>query len=274
MKKESKTIRFLYNTVIGRIILKIFSMRFVARISGAFLNSRFSKFLISSFIKKNKIKIEEYEEEHYKSFNAFFTRKIKKDLRPIDWEKKNLISPCDGFLSAYQIKEGLVLPVKQSQYTISSLLKNETLSKKYKEGICVVLRLCVEHYHRYCYIDWGTKGKNTFIPGKLHTVRPIALEKMPVFSQNCREYTVMQTENFRSVTQIEVGAMFVGKIKNYHEDATFSKGEEKGMFLFGGSTIILLFEKDAVKLDPNYFLSTNENKEVPVKMGEKIGEAK
>lgn len=272
-QKESTALRFLYRTASGRILLRIISNRWISRLCGAFLDSRFSKPLIGPFIRKNKINIAEYYSNDFKCFNDCFSRKIKNGLRPVDNSPKSLISPCDGLLSAWKITDRTVLPVKQSSYTINMLLKNNNLSKRYENGICLVFRLCVDHYHRYCYIDNGTKGRNIFIPGRLHTVRPVALESCPVFIQNCREYTVMQTENFGTVTQVEVGAMLVGKIKNHHGKSAFFKGQEKGMFLYGGSTIILLFEKDKVKIPSKYFHMTRHGKEQPVKMGEKLGES-
>lgn len=271
---ESLFLRFLYNTLIGRIFLKILSSKMISIICGIFLDSKISKILIKPFAKKNNIKFEDYYCEDLKSFNDFFSRKIHEELRPIDNNKNHLISPCDGLLSAYNIKKDTILPVKQSKYTITSLLNDDNLASIYENGICLVFRLCVNHYHRYCYIDNGKKGKNVYIPGKLHTVRPIALERFPVFIQNSREYTTLNTENFGKVTQMEVGALLVGKIKNYHEEAIIHKGEEKGTFLYGGSTIILLFEKDKVEIPKNFFDKTMNNQEIDVKMGEKIGEIK
>lgn len=271
MKKESFGLRFLYHTTLGRCFLKVFSCRFVSKIIGMFLSSSLSKVLIKRFIRKNGIPMEEYKKAKYSSFNAFFSREIKEECRPISKNAVDLISPCDGFLSVYPIKDGLVLPIKQSSYSIASLLKNEELAKKYQEGTCLVIRLCVNHYHRYCYLDDGTKEENVFLPGVLHTVRPIALERVPVFIENAREYTSLHTKHFGDVVQIEVGALFVGKIKNHHEEYSFCRGEEKGMFLFGGSTIILLFQKDAVKIPKDYEEQTKKGYEIPVKMGEKIG---
>lgn len=242
----------------------------MSKVCGCFLDSHFSKPLIKSFIRKNHIQIEDYYHDNFHSFNDCFSRKIKEELRPIDMDCDHFISPCDGLLSAYCITDGLVIPVKQSEYSIASLLQNEELAERYKDGICLVFRLCVNHYHRYCYIDSGKKGKNVFIPGKLHTVRPIALDSRPVFVENCREYTVMETDHFGVVTQIEVGALLVGKIKNYHGEYSFSKGEEKGMFLYGGSTVILLIEKGKLEIDQKYFDETKKNNEIEVKMGMQI----
>lgn len=269
-KKESFSLRFLYKTFFGRLLLKILCSRFVSRICGVFLDSALSKPLIKRFIKCNSINLADYKNTKYGNFNECFSRQIKEELRPIDLDKSAFISPCDGLLSVYKINDGLVLPIKQSEYSIKSLLKDESLSNKYKDGICLVFRLCVNHYHRYCYVDNGKKGNNIFIKGKLHTVRPIALEHYPVFSENCREYTVMETENFGMVTQIEVGAMLVGKIKNLHQNAEVIKGQEKGMFLYGGSTIVVLLEENTVNIREDILNNSKNNIETPVIMGEKI----
>lgn len=189
---------------------------------------------------------------------------------PISQNKNDFISPCDGFLSIYKIDKGLVLPVKQSMYSISSLLKNADLADKYKEGICLVIRLSPSNYHRYCYIDNGIMKLNKYIKGFLHTVRPVALETTTVFTENSREITVLATKNFGIVTQVEVGAMLVGKIKNYKK-FTYQKGEEKGMFLFGGSTIILLIERDLMKFQDKFWKNTKETLETPIIMGEVLG---
>ena len=181
---------------------------------------------------------------------------------------------CDGLLSAYRITNGLVLSVKQSRYTIEELLGNDPAAARFRDGSCLVFRLCVNHYHRYCFFDDGTKGPNVFLPGKLHTVRPIALAALPVFTRNCREYCLMETEHFGSAAQVEVGAMLVGKIENYASPgAHFVRGEEKGRFLYGGSTVVLLLQKDRVRLDEAFFENTAQGLETPVLLGEVLGQA-
>lgn len=270
---DKNLLYFLYNSTLGRIILKLLTARWLSSFCGMILNSKLSKPLIKGFVKKNNIDLSQYESQNFGCFNDCFCRKIKPELRPIDPNPNNFISPCDGLLSAYRIKEDTVFPIKQSSYTVSDLLGGSDQAVKFKDGICLVFRLCVDHYHRYCYVDNLKKGDNTFIKGVLHTVRPVALNKYPVFVQNCREYSLLETENFGTVAQIEVGAMLVGKIKNLHKEGHFSKGEEKGMFLYGGSTIVLLLEKDKIKLNPEYFEKTEKGIEVSVKMGECIGNA-
>ena len=264
--KDSLSLRFLYRTVPGRCILKLLTARGLSKAAGAFLDSSLSRPLIRPFIISNHIDLSEYEACDYKCFNECFCRKIKAEKRPFDSNPSHLISPCDGLLSVYRITDDLIIPVKQSSYSVSSLLQNSQLAQEFNDGWCLVFRLCVNHYHRYCYPASGRKTKNIFIPGVLHTVRPIALETYPVFTENCREYTILDTENFGRIVQMEAGAMLVGRICNYHQEKIVSKGEEKGRFEYGGSTIILLLDRNHMPLKE----LLNHNEEIPVKMGMRI----
>lgn len=271
MKKESGMLQFLYHTPVGRMLLAPLCSPVLSEICGAFLDCPASLGLVKGFAEKNHINLADYECENLHSFNEFFTRGIKDGRRPIHPDPSALIAPCDGLLSAYRIHKDSVIPVKQSRYTIPDLLCGDPIAARYKNGVCLIFRLCVDHYHRYAYIDSGTKGENHFIPGILHTVRPIALAECPVFTQNSREYTVIESENFGSVVQMEVGAMLVGKIRNHHGAGKVRRGAEKGMFLYGGSTVIVLLEPGRVRLPKWLFEATERGIEIPVKLGQKIG---
>lgn len=268
---DGGALRVLYETVPGRVLLRLLSARWVSRVCGVFLDSRLSVPMIKGFAERSGIRLEDYLDRSFSSFNEFFTRRIRPELRPIAAEPDILPSPCDGRLSAYRIHDGLVIPVKQSRYSIADLLRDSTLAERYRGGICLVFRLCVDNYHRYHYIDAGRQSGNVFIPGRLHTVRPIALRNVPVFTENCREYTVMETENFGTVTEVEVGAMLVGRIKNRLGSGSFSRGEEKGMFLYGGSTVILLLEDGRAEIDRHFFDATEAGTETPVQLGQPLG---
>jgi len=271
-KKESLGLRFLYNTIVGRLFLKVASARWVSKVVGRFMDSRLSKPMIKKFVRKNGIDLNDFYSDGFKCFNDCFTRKIREEKRPVEMDKDAFISPCDALLSAYRIDKDTRLNIKKSIYSLPDLFENEEVAKKYESGICLVFRLCVTHYHRYVYLDNCEKGDNVFIKGKLHTVRPVALEALPVFKRNCREYTVMHTENFGDVTQMEVGAMLVGKIKNHHAYGSHLRGEEKGMFLYGGSTVIVFVEKDKLSLPEAYYEATEKGEETDVLMGQKLGE--
>ena len=262
---------FLYDTAPGRLLLKGLTKPALSRAAGRLLDAPVSRMLIGPFARKNGICLSDYVAEDYRCFNDFFCRRIRPELRPLPEDARVLFAPCDGLLSAYRIREGLVLPIKQSRYTIDELLHYDAAARRYADGICLVFRLCVQHYHRYCYLDDGQKGLNVYLPGVLHTVRPIALEHLPVFVRNCREYTLMQTEHFGLAAQIEVGAMLVGRILNLDGPGPIRRGAEKGRFLYGGSTVVLLLEKDAAEVDEGFFAATAEGRETPVTLGQPLG---
>lgn len=269
-KKESILLRFLYNTTPGRLILKILISPPISKIGGAYMDSGISKIHIKGFIHNNNIDMSQFEKAEYKCFNDCFTRKIIPDKRPVDRNKNVLISPCDGRLSAYKISEDSDFYIKKSYYSVNDLLAGSSKAPDYNGGVCLVFRLCVDDYHRYAYVDNGKIIENKSIKGKLHTVRPIALERYPVFVQNSREYTIIDTENFGTMAQIEVGAMMIGKIKNHHKEGYVQKGLEKGLFLYGGSTIVILLQKDAADISPEYFANTQKGIETKVKYGQSL----
>ena len=221
------------------------------------------------FIKKNDINTFEYEYKNYKSYNDFFTRKVIPYKRPINARKDILIAPCDSKVTVYKINEDLTLNIKDAYYSIDTLVEDNIIDK-YIGGYALVFRLSVDNYHRYCYIDSGTKEKNIHIKGIFHTVQPISLKHYNFYKTNSREYTILHTKNFGDVIYVEVGAMGVGKIVNNHEEYEFKKGEEKGYFEFGGSTIVLLVKKNNIKLDEDIIENSKDEIETIVKYGQGI----
>lgn len=268
---SNSALQFLYKTAAGRMILKLISCRAVSKAAGLFLDSSLSKFMIKRFIKNNGIDMSQFEDRDFKSFNDFFTRKLAQSSRFVDSDPSALISPCDSRLSVYGITEKAIFNIKGVPYSVESLLKDSDLASEFSQGLCLIFRLCTDDYHRYCYFDNGSKGENIFIKGRLHTVQPIAFERYDVYAENCREYTVMNTENFGKAVQIEVGALIVGKISNFHEKSDFKRGDEKGMFEFGGSTIVLLLKKDSAVISQEILENSAQGIETIVKYGEAIG---
>ncbi len=266
-----KSLRFLYGTRFGSLVLRLISRRWLSKLAGKYMSSRLSKHKIKKYIKKHGIDMSCFVQEDYKCFNDFFTRRIKPELRPFDDSPDAFVSPCDGAVSAYEITDGLKFDAKGFDYDVETLVGDKELAALYDGGLCIVFRLAVTDYHRYFFIDGGTASGNRFIKGRLHTVQPAALEKRRVFTENCREITELDTDRFGKITQVEVGAMMVGRISNNKKEGRFELGEEKGKFDFGGSTIILLVQKGRVALDPEFFENTADDCETPVKCGERIG---
>lgn len=273
-KKNTLGVTILYKTFIGRIILNIIVKPWFTKLSGYFMNSRLSNIISLLLIKKYNINKEEYISTKFKSYNDFFTRKRKTNYLNIDTNPNNLIAPADSKLMVYNIKSSNEFKIKDSYYSVYDLLDGNSISEEYDNGKILIFRLEINDYHRYCYIDNGTKGVNIYIKGVFHTVRNIALKKYNIYKKNAREYTIMNTENFGQVIEIDVGAMIVGRIKNHHGDYKFTKGEEKGYFEFNGSTIVLLFKKGYIDIDKDILINSKNGIETIVKYGEKIGTKK
>lgn len=264
-----KYLNFLYNSFIGRILLKLIINPMFSKIYGRFNNMAISKKRINRFIEKYNIDINEYEEKEYVSFNDFFIRKKKETSYAK--EKNFFIAPADSKLMVYKIENDMTIKIKQSAYTMEELILDHIDLEQFKNGNCLIFRLSMDDYHRYCYIDDGTIEKIKKIKGKLHTVSSIS-NSHKVYSQNTRVCNYMTTDNFGKIIYIEVGALLVGKIKN-HNIEKFSKGDEKGYFELGGSTIVIL-TSDKIKIDDDILEYSNKGIETKVKYGERIGELK
>ena len=271
--KNSWMLFFLYKTVPGRMLLKLLVQPGVSKAAGRFLSSRLSKWMVPYYIRKNKIDLSDIEipPKGFSSFNDFFTRKRR--TRDGAFSCEGLISPCDGFLTPVKIRENTIFSIKHTEYSLKDLLRDEDLAGKFQDGRALVFRLTPANYHRYCYAANGRVLLHKKIQGMLHCVRPIALRNVPVFTQNSREYTMMKTEKFGTMIQMEIGALLVGKIRNH--DSAFKineveAGEEKGWFEFGGSTIVLLVQKDKIRLLEGFYDRQNQDGEIPVRMGEMI----
>lgn len=162
--------------------------------------------------------------------------------------------------------------IKQGQYTVQSLLRDEKLAKQFEGGILWQLRLSVDDYHRYIYPVSGRRSHERTINGVFHTVQPIALEHCPVYKENTRKYCIIKTKEFGTILMMEVGAMMVGRITNHEAVPGYvTRGEEKGYFEFGGSTIILLTQKGAVLPRKNILHRSARGEETRIRQGEKIG---
>jgi len=270
---QDRLLKALYGCAAGRMLLKPLTRPALSRAAGRFLSTKFSCFLIKPFIRANQIDMEQFEATEYASYNEFFSRKIRPSARKVDFEPAHLISPCDSKLTALPIDASTRFTLKHTEYSVASLLKNDELAQAYTGGYALIFRLTVDDYHRYCYFDDGAKEEQVRLPGALHTVNPIANDYFPIYKENAREYTILHTRSFGDAVMMEVGALMVGRIVNHHEKATVVRGQEKGYFQFGGSTVVVLLKAGAAVIDEDILLNSREGVETVVRMGEKIGQA-
>ena len=266
-----RALKFLYDTALGRVILKYFIAGHAYSEYNAKKNRKKSSVKkIAAFVKEYGVKMEDFEAREYTSFADFFTRRLARGAREFSLSEGDLISVADSKLLCYDITEDGKIPIKNTVYTAGELAGGE-LSTDYFGGICLVFRLSVDDYHRYCFFDSGKVTGTSYIKGKLHTVSPISGKRYRVFAENCRAVTHLATESFGECCQIEIGALLVGKIVN-HRVSSFSKGEEKGYFEMGGSTCVLLLKKGVASIDSDILENSARGIETKVLIGERIGQ--
>ena len=246
----------------SKILTRITTSKFISKLYGLYNGSSLSKRKINNFIKDNNIDMSLYEEENYKSFNDFFIRKHKK----INISNTGLISPCDGKLLVYKIKDNLEVNIKGITYNIKELFNDDL--NYFKDGYMLVYRLSLDNYHRFHYIDDGKRIDRIKVKGRLHTASDSS-SKYKIYKENEREYSILDCKNIGRIIYMEVGALLVGKIINYDLD-TFKRGEEKGYFMPGGSTIVVLVNN--VKIASDIIKYSNKDIETIVTTGEKVGD--
>lgn len=269
---QDRFLEWMYTHRLGRLLLRPLVVPAVTKAGGKILESTVSKILIQPFIRSHDIDMTEYEKQSYGSYNDFFTRKLISGARRIEWAPEIFISPCDACLSIHRLGGECTFSVKHTRYTASELLRSKKLAARYADGYVWIFRLRVKDYHRYAYVDCGRESERVQIPGVFHTVNPAAGDRMPIYKENTREYSLLKSENFGTVLQMEVGALLVGKIENHPGEKSVRRGQEKGNFAFGGSTIILITQSGKVRPDKDILENSGKGIETQVKLGERIGE--
>ena len=217
-------------------------------------------------------KISIAQKQHFKSFNDFFIRQLKPEARPIVSDSLAVASPADGKILAYENVNNSDFYIKGFRFNVNSFVNNSALAKKYETGSMIVFRLAPPDYHRYHFpVSGVTASSNIKIDGDYYSVNPLALrKKAEIFWLNKREYVVIKSPVFGDVVMVEVGATMVGSMIQTYTGTMVKKGQEKGYFKFGGSTVVLLFEKDKITIDEDLLNNTSKGLETTIKMGEQI----
>jgi len=218
----------------------------------------------------------------YPTFNDFFTRHLKPELRPIAPSPQAIATPADGTLSQCgRIQQDQLLQAKQFYFDLPTLLGNDvTDAQTFLNGYFATIYLAPHNYHRVHMPITGKLIKTVYVPGKLFSVNRMTSELIPqLYSRNERLICYFQTE-VGTMAVILVGAMIVGSIQTVWMDdpvrAThvqtepapydfiLNKGAELGLFKMG-STVIVLFPQDTIQWSP-----TLQSSQL-VHMGEELG---
>jgi len=237
---------------------------------------------IPKFISTYKINIAEFMPstlDGYKTYNEFFYRKIRPELRPVAEPNnpKVLVSGADCRLAVFKsVEDATSVWIKGKNFNLAGLLGSPQLAEKFKGGSIALFRLAPQDYHRFhSPVDGKVLETNT-IEGQYYTVNPMAVcSDLDVFTENKRAVSLIESKEFGLVAHISVGAAMVGSINftGMQKDAQVKRGDDLGYFAFGGSTVALVFQKDRVVFDDDLVKSSMGELETIVKVNERIGMA-
>ncbi|TCD64361.1 hypothetical protein EIP91_004230 [Steccherinum ochraceum] len=236
---------------------------------------------IPAFIEFHNLKVDEILEplQNFKTFNQFFYRKLKPDARPVENpdDPTRLVSGADCRLMAFEtVQEATRLWIKGREFSVARLLgeRYRAEADKYIGGALCIFRLAPQDYHRFHVPVDGVIGPMTDITGEYYTVNPQAIRTaLDVYGENVRKIVPIDSPQFGRVMMVCVGAMMVGSIKmTVEEGQQVKRGQEFGYFAFGGSTIVVLFEKGAVvEWDEDLIVNSKACLETLVRVGMGIG---
>jgi phosphatidylserine decarboxylase len=263
-----------YNHPVGRLLTNsLLSSRPFSQLYGGLQDSRWSARKVEPFIRDFKIDMSEYQDGPFANFNQFFIRRFRAGKRPVIQAPHLMAAPAEArYLGFEKITEEQKFPVKGTFLSAAGLLGDSEVAKPFVGGPLLLARLCPVDYHRYHFPDDGRILRAWTIHGPYHSVNPVALRARPdIFITNERQAALLETKNFGRLAYIEVGALCVGKIVQSHDPAKpFRRGDEKGYFLFGGSTVIVLGEPGAWKPSVDLLENTRQDRETLVRLGEEI----
>lgn len=240
---------------------------------------------IASFIRFHKLDLSECQikdPSKFATFNDFFYRKLEPGARPVEAPKEDgiAVSPADCRCTAFAtVNSATELWIKGRNFTLAKLFNGnfndlEKTSLYNPEECCVgIFRLAPQDYHRFHSPVKGTIGPMKYIEGEYYTVNPMAIRSdLDVYGENVRVIVPIYTENFGTVIMVAVGAMMVGStIITVNEGQEVNRGDEVGYFKFGGSTVLLLFDKSRFQFDSDLLDNSKECVETLIRVGQSIG---
>ena len=269
-------LQWLYHHPFGKLALhSVVKRKFLSQWYGRKMDSPASRAKIAEFIRSLQIDMTEAVRplDEFATFNEFFIRQLKPEARSINMTPDVIVSPADGKVMAFAGIQGLdTFFAKGQEFSLEEFLQQPALSAKYTGGTLMIIRLAPADYHRFHFPADGRISQSTRINGVYYSVSPYAVKKrMSVYWENTREYSILRTANAGDMLQCEIGATMVGSIiQHYTPETDVKKGQEKGWFKFGGSTVILLFEQGTVQIDQDILENTKRGYETSIHMGERV----
>lgn len=277
-----KWVRWTYESTTGNLLLHALAKRHLASwYYGWRMNMVASATKVLPFIVEYGLDVDEFAKSPFvfKNFNEFFYRALKPGARPIagPGDERLAVLPADGRHLAFQNVDATAgFYAKGQRFDLASFLGDPALAAKFAGGSLLISRLCPVDYHRFHFPVSGTPGEAGLIKGFLYSVSPIALRRrLEYLWENKRMVTLVESPAFGTVAVCEIGATMVGTIRQlYVSGKPVAKGDEKGLFKFGGSCVVTIFQPGKIKFDADLTTQTAQGLEVYARMGERLGEAR
>lgn len=269
-------VELLYGNPLGYFLTdSLLSRAWFSRLYGAIQNSRWSARKVNPFFTRFGLNRTDWQPREYSSFNDFFIRQFRPGLRSFPAEASLMGAPAEARYLAYRDSSvEITAPIKGLNLDPLRLLENTPEKERFQGGSVLLARLCPVDYHRFHFPDTGYPTHFHAEHGKLHSVNPAALRRDPtLFLRNERHITLLQTKNFGLLAYVEVGAICVGKIVQSSAEKPFTRGDEKGYFLFGGSTVIVFGEKGAWEPTDDLLRHSGQGIETLVELGSPVAKA-
>jgi phosphatidylserine decarboxylase len=272
-------LRWTYETSLGRLALNLLVKRAIlSRYYGWRMSMRSSANRILPFIVDYDLNVDEFAKKPltFKTFNEFFYRALKPGARPIVEGERVAALPADGRHLAFQNLDATAgFYAKGQRFDLRAFLGDEALAAKFAGGSMLISRLCPVDYHRFHFPVAGMPTEPRLLNGWLYSVSPIALRRnLAYLWENKRMVTLVDSPVFGEMAVCEIGATMVGSIfQTFLPGRAVAKGEEKGLFKFGGSCVVTLFQPGRIRLDADLVEQTAAGLETYARMGERLGEA-
>ncbi len=271
---------WLYNTPWGRVADSVFfRRRLFSVLYGLYSRSTLSRRRIESFVEEQEVDLSALTRplNEYRTFRDFFVRSIDPAKRPVNGDPSVCVSPVDGKVLVFDgIGADLTFRIKRTLFNLRGFLRDEELVRLYAGGTMFVFRLTLADYHHFHFPDAGTPGMAGNIPGCYFAGGPYAHKSLtPFYKENHRMVTLIDCDNFSRVAMVEVGALTVGSIiQTYSPGLRVGRGEEKGYFEPGGSTVVLLFRENVIEPDEDLRVRSEREEETYLHLGDSIGRRK
>jgi phosphatidylserine decarboxylase len=240
------------------------------------MDSASSRSKIRPFIEQYDVNVDEMADavDSFASFNEFFYRHLKPEARPVDTDEGALVFPADGrHLLIEDVSRKTDFWVKGQRFDLSAFVGDSECAKSFEGGSLLISRLCPVDYHRFHFPCSGVTGRADLIEGWLYSVSPIALrQRATLLWENKRYRTLLESGSFGKVLFFEIGATCVGSVVHtVGQGAEVVKGQEKGYFRFGGSSVATLVSKGRVNWADDLREHGARGVEVYAKMGQRAG---